>query len=109
MISSSVRNPNVRNGWKADVGSPPNPHYSSGMIYNIIDRRKRPYRWKRVNAVIEATSSDWNVDDSDEQPPGADDITYEDRKDISVEQAVAWATAESSPVTLYLYDEGEGI
>ena len=79
------------------------------MIYNIIDRRKRPYRWKRVNAVIEATSNDWNVADSDEQPSGPDDITYADRKDVSVEEAIAWASAEPSPVTLYLYNEGEGI
>lgn len=79
------------------------------MIYNIIDRRTRPYRWKRVNAVIEATSNDWNVDDSDEQPAGPDDVVYEDRRDISVEEAVAWASGISSPVTLYLYNEGEGI
>ena len=79
------------------------------MIYNIIDHRKRPYRWKRVNAVVEATANDWNVEDSDEQPSGQDDILYDDRKDISVEEAIAWASGKSSPVTLYLYDQGEGI
>ena len=79
------------------------------MISNIIDRRKRPYRWKRVNAIIEATSNDWSVEDSDLQEPGPDDVVFADRKNISVEEAVAWASAERSCVTLYLYNEGDGI
>jgi hypothetical protein len=76
------------------------------MIYNIIDSRKRRHRWKQVDAIIEAASNDNSVDDADEQPEGPDDVVYQSRKGISVEEAVAWATLEPSPVTLYLYDEG---
>ena len=108
-MSAEFLHCNVCFGWKADVGSQSRSIYAAPMISNIINRRKRPYRWKRVNAVIEATSNDWNVADSDEQAPGPNDIVYADRRDISVEEAVAWASAEPSPVTLYLYDEGDGI
>jgi len=76
------------------------------MICNIIDGRKRPHRWKRVDAIIEATSHDNNVDDADERPEGSDDIVFDSRKAVSVADAIAWASAELSAVTLYLYDEG---
>jgi hypothetical protein len=36
------------------------------MISNIIDRRKRQYRWKQITAIIEPTYHDNSVDDSDE-------------------------------------------
>jgi hypothetical protein len=35
------------------------------MIWNIIDRRKRPYRWRVVTAIIEATWHDDSCPDSD--------------------------------------------
>ena len=79
------------------------------MICNIVDSRKRRHRWRRVNAVIEATSHDNCVDDADEQPETADDILYEERKHVSIAEAVAWANSQPSPVTLFLYDEGDGI
>lgn len=93
----------------AEIGIVLRPAHCGSMIYNITDSRKRPYRWRRINAVIEATSNDWNVDDSDEQPSSPDDIVFKDRKNISLQEAVAWASAEPSAVTLFLYDEGDGI
>jgi hypothetical protein len=30
------------------------------MIWNIVDRRKRPYRWKAITAIIEPTYHDNN-------------------------------------------------
>jgi hypothetical protein len=78
------------------------------MIFNIIDRRKRPYRWREVNAIIEPTSHDNSCEDSDQQPARDDDLTYDEREDISLHEAIAWATNETCPVTLYLYDKGDG-
>ena len=76
------------------------------MIYNIIDSRTRPHRWKSIDAIIEATSHDNSVADADQQPEGPDDVVYDSRKGLSVAEAIAWATAEACPITLYLYDEG---
>jgi hypothetical protein len=80
------------------------------MIWNIIDRRERPYRWKIVNAVIEAVEHDNSVQDADQ----ADEfdpstiVDYDERNGISIHAAVEWASKQPSPVTLYLYDEGRG-
>jgi hypothetical protein len=79
------------------------------MLYNIVDRRKRPYRWRTINAVIEATAHDNGVTDSDKAPVSADDVAFDQREAISLEAAVAWAAGQSGPVTLFLYDEGDGI
>ena len=78
------------------------------MIFNIIDRRKRVYRWQKVSAIVEATSHDNACADSDQQPSGPDDFTYEQLEGVSIQDAVAWADAFDSPVTLYLYDDGKG-
>jgi hypothetical protein len=78
------------------------------MIYNIIDRRKRPYRWREVNAIIEATSHDNSCEDADKQPAADEDLTYDERENVSLGEAVAWATSEPCAVTLYLYDKGSG-
>jgi hypothetical protein len=80
------------------------------MIYNIIDKRERKYRWKRVNAIMEATWHDNTCKDTDiAEPVSADiEITYEQREGISLAEAIVWANAERCPVTLYLYDEGKG-
>ena len=81
----------------------------STMICNIIDNRTRRYRWREINAIIEATANDWNVDDSDQQPPSDNDVVCESREGISLNEAIAWATAEPSAVTLFLYDKGDGV
>lgn len=81
------------------------------MICNIIDSRHRPYRWKRLNAIIEATEHDDNVPDSDRAPDfedGTDFVVYDQREGVSLAEALAWANGQKCPVTLYLYDEGDG-
>lgn len=82
----------------------------TGMIWNIVDRRKRGYRWKTVNAIIEAVEHDNSCADAD-QAPEADVSTvvdYGQLEGVSVQQAVAWANEQACPVTLHLYDEGKG-
>ncbi len=80
------------------------------MIWNIIDKRTRPYRWATVNAIIEATLHDNSVADTDIAPdvPMKDEVTYDQLEGISLCEAVKWASDRSCPVTLYLYDDGEG-
>jgi hypothetical protein len=78
------------------------------MLCNIIDHRTRPYRWRKVNAIIEATSHDNGVADSDQASSGGETVDYEQREAISLEAAVTWAIQQASPVTLFLYDEGAG-
>ncbi len=80
------------------------------MIGNIIDRRKRPYRWRAVNAVVEAIEHDNSVPDAD-QAVEADVKTvvdYDQRLSVSVRDAVLWAAEQPCEVTLYLYDLGGG-
>ncbi len=79
------------------------------MIRNIIDKRERPYRWKRVNAIIEPTWHDNCCQDSDqaeETDPHA--VVYEQREGVSLAEVVTWANARPYAVTLYLWDEGRG-
>jgi hypothetical protein len=80
------------------------------MICNIIDRRKRPYRWRAVNAVVEATEHDNSVSDADQAPEAnvATVVDYDERLSISVQEAVLWAIEQPCDVTLYLYDLGSG-
>src|SRR3990167_1210192 len=83
------------------------------MLTNIIDRRKRPYRFLTVNAIIEPTRHDNSVKDSDraKYDSKADKawLGYDEHKHISVAEAVAWAEDHSDKVTLYLYDRNDGI
>lgn len=80
------------------------------MIRNIIDSRNRPYRWKRINAIIEATEHDNACADADKAPASDPTIAvyYDERECLSIEEAVTWAHQARCHVTLYLYDEGEG-
>lgn len=80
------------------------------MIWNIIDRRSRLYRWKSINAIIEATENDNSVYDADQAPDAESStlVVYDQRESISVEEAINWANGQRCPVTLYLYDEGAG-
>ena len=78
------------------------------MIWNIIDNRKRRYRWKRINAIIEATWHDNPGTDSDQAESSPDDIVYDQREGVSLADAIAWANSLPSGVTLFLYDEGRG-
>lgn len=78
------------------------------MIWNIIDSRTRKYRWKNINAIVEPTSNDNFTNDADQAEEYDDAWEYDERENISVAEAVAWATSIPYPVTLYLYDEGDG-
>jgi hypothetical protein len=80
------------------------------MITNIIDKRKRPYRFLKVNAVVEAAWHDNSVNDADQAPYGKNDgPTYEECLHIPLSEAVTWASAFAESVTLFLYDEDAGI
>ena len=78
------------------------------MIANIRDHRRRPYRWLKVNAVVEATTHDNRIADGDQAAPAPGDVDYEELLGVPVSQAVAWAQAFPGAVTLYIYDEGDG-
>lgn len=83
------------------------------MITNVIDRRKRPYRFKKVNAVIEPTRHDNRVKDADRAPRDremdAQWLGHDEREHITVIDAVEWASGHNDDVTLYLYDKDGGI
>jgi hypothetical protein len=78
------------------------------MLWNIIDRRTRPYRWREVNAIVEAIEHDNSCHDADQAPesdPGTA-VDYDALEAVSVSEAVRWADGQPCPVTLYLYDLG---
>ena len=80
------------------------------MLWNIRDRRTRPYRWREINAIVEATEHDNSIEDAD-QAPSSDPSVYvlcESLEAVSVSEAVQWAESLPCPVTLYLYDLGDG-
>ncbi|WP_315719320.1 MULTISPECIES: hypothetical protein [unclassified Bradyrhizobium] len=82
------------------------PCRSNPMIWNIIDRRQHPYRWKCVDAIVEATEHDNSCRDSDwadEAPPHLV-VDYDIRRSISLRDAINWANQQRCPVTLYIYD-----
>jgi hypothetical protein len=80
------------------------------MIWNIIDRRERPYRWQEVNAIVEAVEHDNSCADADQAPESDPLLTvdYASLEAVSVQEALAWADSQRCPVTLYLYDTGRG-
>jgi hypothetical protein len=78
------------------------------MIWNVIDRRTSPYRWERINAVVEPTWHDDNCRDADRAEPCDGEIDYDERNSISVFEAISWAHGLPFPVTLYIYDESSG-
>jgi hypothetical protein len=80
------------------------------MIWNIVDRRKRPHRWKAITAIIEPTSHDNSCADADQADDSAEEsFAYDQRAEISLADAVIWAQSQPFAVTLYLYDLGDGI
>jgi hypothetical protein len=76
------------------------------MIWNIADHRTRPYRWKRINAIVEAIWHDNSREDSDQAGEVPEEIVYDKREGISLADAIAWASGLPDRVTLYLFDEG---
>ena len=78
-------------------------------LTNIIDHRKRPYRFAKVNAVVEPTCHDNSLADSDKVEPGYGGIGYAEREHVTLADAVAWANSYTEPTTLFLYDDDGGI
>ena len=76
------------------------------MIWNIVDRRTRPYRWKTVNAIVEAVEHDNSCADADQAPQSDVMIVvdYDALEAASVHEAVTLAMGQPCPATLYLYD-----
>jgi hypothetical protein len=101
---------NVRIGWFSDIGDATVYGYAKRMIWNIIDRRERPYRWREVNAIIEAVEHDNSCHDADPAPKSdpALVVDYDALEAVSVREAINWANEQPCPVTLYLYDIGQG-
>jgi len=81
------------------------------MIANIVDQRRRPYRWREITAIVEATWHDNSVQDSDQSDSvqNADAVDYDAAERISLADAISWAHSLAGEVTLYLYDLGDGI
>jgi hypothetical protein len=76
------------------------------MIWNVIDRRRRRYRWAKVHAIVEPTWHDNSVSGADQAPEttAETDVVFDERKEISVNDAITWATSQSCPATLYIRD-----
>ena len=79
------------------------------MIANIIDGRKRPYRWREITAIAEATAHDNGVPDSDQAGDEGNEVIYDVFERGSLADAVAWAEGLPGEVTLFLYDLGDAI
>lgn len=81
------------------------------MERHDLEHHRRPYRWKRVFAVIEATWHDNSCSDADQAPKIVDDteIIYEKRASITIAEAIQWASDQVCPVTLYVYDDDTGV
>jgi len=75
------------------------------MIWNIIDARKNPHKWKKIDAVAESTAHDNSCkgadifDEEDDYP-----VQYEEYFDVPLRDAVLWAESLRGKVTLYIYD-----
>jgi len=63
-----------------------------------------------VNAIVEAAEHDNSVADSDQAPESHPNLVvdYDALEAVSVQEAITWAVEQRCPVTLYLYDLGQG-
>jgi len=77
------------------------------VIANIIDKRSRPYRWKRVRAIAEATYHDNSVADADRAAAESEAVDYAELDDMALSEAIAWAQAQPGDITLFIYDAPE--
>jgi hypothetical protein len=80
---------------------------SQSMIWNIVDSRRNRFRWAKVHANVEATWHDNSCNGADQVPsPAAElEVVFDERENISVNDAINWANCQSCPVTLYIYDD----
>jgi hypothetical protein len=67
----------------------------------------KPYLWRSVDVVIEPTWHDNSCKDADQSEPHPDESDYEERAEISLTDAIAWASEIGYPVTLYLRNAGD--
>lgn len=78
------------------------------MIWNVIDKRERRYRWQLVTAIVEPTWHDNSCADSDQAERTTNEIEYDEREATSIVDAIQWAHDLPFPVTLYIYELGRG-
>lgn len=81
-------------------------------IRNIIDNRKRKYRWKTITAIVEPTWHDNSCPDSDQAEHSLENdwgVGYAQNEHCSLTGALTWAETFPGENTLYLYDLGDGI
>ncbi|MBS0547726.1 MAG: hypothetical protein JSR24_08260 [Proteobacteria bacterium] len=76
------------------------------MILNFVDHRRSIYKWKKVDAVVEPTWHDNKCVGADAADPCKGENDYEVRQNISVADAIAWASGLPFDVTIYLWDAG---
>lgn len=80
------------------------------MILNIIDKRTHRYRWKRITAIVAPTYHDNSIQDADQaEAPEHSFCVYDQKEEISLADAVTWASSLPYAATLYFYDSGDGI
>lgn len=79
------------------------------MIWNVIDLRSNSYRWAKIHAIVEATWHDNSASEADQAPESSAEaeVTFDERRDITVNDAINWANSQSCPVTLFIGDGGE--
>ena len=79
------------------------------MIWNIVDRRGNQFRWAKVHAIVEATCHDNSVSGADQasRPAAEAEVVFDEKRNISIHDAINWANSQSCPVTLYLRDVSE--
>lgn len=77
------------------------------VIWNIIDRRKRSYRFEAVTAIFEPTWHDNACPDGDQAPKfDGEGMGYMELETTSIATAIRAGERLPYAVTLYLYDEG---
>ena len=78
-------------------------------IVNIIDRRKRGYRFMKVNAIVEAAWHCNGAMDADQIDGPDQGPAYVHKEHVNLADAITWAGQFPGPVVLFIYDEDGGI
>lgn len=82
------------------------------MIFNIIDKRDHPHRWKDITVIIEPTWHDnytAEAHNGDESPVQDHVDSYKEFDGVSLGKAIEIGQELDYAVTLYIYDRGKGI
>lgn len=61
-----------------------------------------------MNAIVEAVEHDNSCIDADQAPESEAAVLYDALEAVSVNEAIKWAMEQPAPVTLFLYDTGDG-